>query len=480
MTYSSFRDPEGHLIKLNNRIMRLIRESSVNDIATFLNTDSAKNFTKAEKLIKTYNIDELEIGIIKEQLGNDFFLDIHDEDLIVEHEKVDFPSYPYEWSSVMLYQAAKLTLDIANASLDEGFSIKDATPYNILFRNSKPVFIDLLSFELRDPADLIWLPHAQFSRTFILPLIACKYFDMGLSQIFITKRDGLEPEEVYSLCGVLQKMRSPFLAEVAIPTWLGRKQNNSNALYQKRQSKNPEQARFTLKHLFGKLHNCIEKLRPSIQEQSNWSEYMSTAEHYSESDFNIKKVFVEKVIREYTPSKVLDIGCNTGHFSALAAQNGAEVVAIDNDPVVVNRTWQLANTGNLDILPLVVDITRPTPAIGWRNEECQSFLSRAEQAFDLVMMLAVIHHMMCTERIPLDEIFSLAHQLTRDLLIIEFIPPDDPKFHQIARGRNHLFGHLTQDYFEKTCNQYFRILFSEKLEDGKRKMYLLKRKEKKV
>ena len=190
-------------------------------------------------------------------------------------------------------------------------------------------------------------------------------------------------------------------------------------------------------------------------------------------DFSAKCTFVERVFRAFKPQNVLDVGCNTGHFSFLAAKSGARVVAIDQDPVVVGRVWRKASSERLDILPLVIDLTRPSPAVGWLNRECRAFLDRARGGFDVVLMLAVLHHMLVNARIPLPEIIALAAELTTDLLIIEYVGPDDPLFRRLARGRDHLFTDLTQSLFESTCRRNFQIAQVQRLGATARWIYLL-------
>jgi len=172
---------------------------------------------------------------------------------------------------------------------------------------------------------------------------------------------------------------------------------------------------------------------------------------------------------------VLDVGANTGHFSELAANSGSSVVSIDSDADSVGRLWRRASENGLDILPLVVDLCRPTPALGWRNAETTSFLDRARQSFDLVMMLAVIHHILVSERVPLEEILELASELTTHLLLIEFIEPSDPMFRRLARGRDALYAHLTASYFESTCTNRFQILRKQPIAESSRTLYLLRR-----
>ncbi len=128
----------------------------------------------------------------------------------------------------------------------------------------------------------------------------------------------------------------------------------------------------------------------------------------------------------------------------------------------------------LPILPLVVDLTRPTPALGWRNGECASFLDRARGSFDAALMLAVIHHMIVSERVPLREIIGLAAEIVTDAVIIEFVAPDDPMFRLIARGRDELHKDLTVEVFEAACREHFEIARSRRV-NPTRQLYLLRK-----
>ena len=166
------------------------------------------------------------------------------------------------------------------------------------------------------------------------------------------------------------------------------------------------------------------------------------------------------------------MGANEGRFSFLAARQGASVVAIDTDPAVAGNVWREASAQGLDVLPLVVDLTRPTPALGWRNQECASFLDRARGSFDLVMMLAVIHHMLVSERIPLGELLRLAAELTRGYLLIEFVAPSDPMFIRIARGREMLHQDLTRNAFEAAASVHFDLVKAQPVDGLDRCLYL--------
>jgi len=477
--FTSFRDPAGRLVTLNNQVFRIIDDTAVADLKSFLESPIAGQYLDNGQIVSTRFLSEDESEKI---LSRDLKKSLPGESFnVVEHERIPFQSFPYEWPPEMLYQAGLLTIDLAEGLLSQSFGLKDATPYNVLYRGSSPVFVDLLSFERREPGDPTWLPMAQFERTFVLPLLVNKYFGLSLDSVFISNRDGIEPETAYRLCGALRRFMPPFLSLVSIPKWLSPKANEHSKkgdadIYKKKSLDNPDQARFILRGVFKRSRRHLDAVAPATGRTSTWSEYMSPTSHFTQKYFAAKTDFVKSAFDGYRSTRLLDVGCNNGHFSLLAARGGASVVSIDYDPVVVGDLWRNASAEKLNILPLTVNLTRPTPSTGWLNQECPSFLDRARGAFDCVLMLAVIHHMLVTERIPLAEIIDLAAELTTDLLIIEFVPTDDPLFIRLTRGREQLHRGLTEEVFKTMASRKFEIVRSEKLIDSSRSIHLMRKK----
>jgi SAM-dependent methyltransferase len=455
----SFRDPGGFVFPSGSRLLRAVEPSAFETLQEFLASAPARDFTKARQLVATRFPDPREFAL---KFPADYRL--------AEHERIPFPSFPAEWPQEMLASAGFLTLDLAEQSLAYGWRLKDASPYNVLFRGPSPIFVDVLSFERRDPEDSLWPAYAQFVRTFLLPLLA---EPSSLSALWLAHRDGLEPEQVYRSLSWARLLTNPALTLVTLPTWFAGRAKMEQSLYRPRRT-NPETASFTLGRLFRGLRRNLQRLS-SVHQTSRWSKYLATQTHYNAEQFDAKESFVASILREYRPRRILDVGANTGHFSELAARDGAVVVAIDSDPASAGRLWRRASEKRLDILPLVVDLCRPTPAVGWRNHECPSFLDRAHRSFDMVMMLAVIHHMLITERVPLQEILDLVRELTSDLLLIEFVEPDDPMFRCLVRGRDALYAHLTASYFECACDGRFEILRKQPIADTSRTLYLLRK-----
>ena len=204
--------------------------------------------------------------------------------------------------------------------------------------------------------------------------------------------------------------------------------------------------------------------------------YEAECPSYSTAQHTAKREFVERALREIKPARVLDAGANTGEFSLMAAAAGASVVSIDRDPETVAALWRSATAAGADILPLVVDLARPTPPAGWRGREQFGFLERAEGFFDCALLLAVTHHLMVTDRIPPDQIFDALASLTTRWLIIEYVGPQDPMFRRLARGRDVLYHSYTRDVFEECARRSFDIVNSLGIPSSDRAIYLLCRK----
>lgn len=385
------------------------------------------------------------------------------ETLQLQHSRIPFVSYPWEWPPALWLSAAELTLNLATDLLREGWTLKDATPLNVLFRGSRPVFVDLLSIEQANPTKPIWLAYGQFVRTFLLPLLAYRELGWPLHALSM-HRDGYEPEEIYRFLPAHKRLLQPALSAVTLPVFFASRQGTAKKLPRYSQDAEVNQ-RILLKTYRGLLEQ-IGRVSPPAR-TSTWTDYSDTATHYSPSDHNAKHEFVSAVLGKVAPRRVLDVGCNTGIYSRLAATAGASVVAIDADAETVNRLALSLSTTSLDILPLCVDLAHPTPSAGWDNEEYTSFLARATGHFDLVMMLAVMHHLLLSSQIPLDRIAALCDRLTTHSLIIEWIPAEDLKFQQLLRGRGSLYTHLTEMAFRRAFAIYFHIAEETTLGNGR-------------
>jgi 2-polyprenyl-3-methyl-5-hydroxy-6-metoxy-1,4-benzoquinol methylase len=211
------------------------------------------------------------------------------------------------------------------------------------------------------------------------------------------------------------------------------------------------------------LHKRISRLGKQIRSAarsetiSQWSGYQQSASHYQPADTEAKQQFVENALERLRPEQVLDIGANTGIYSRMAAKAGAQVVALDSDSAAIEALWQTAEQRGLAVTALVANIARPTPAVGWINREQLSLLNRLSGQFDLVLMLAVIHHLLLREQVPLGHIADLCSSLTRRWLLLEWVPPSDSMFQEWLRGRDELYGHLTEADLTRAFAPFFAV-----------------------
>lgn len=350
---------------------------------------------------------------------------------VLEHETVGFPSYPSEWSPAMLRAAGLLTLDLADDLLDEHRSLKDATPLNVLFIGKRPIFVDALSIEDRDPHSPIWLPYGQFIRTFVLPPIAGRHLGWSMRRTFTGGRDGLTPEELFDALGWRSRMRSGVFGAVTGPVLFSR--IHRGGVFPVQPVVDARRAKFVLRRLLANLRKALDS-QELAPRRSAWTAYRDPAVHaavYHAARFEL----VESILRTHRPTRLLDVGANDGAFSELAAATGAEVVAIDRDQAVVDQSFRRQKPESVRVLPLVVDLADPTPATGWRNTERPSFLDRATGYFDCVLCLAVLHHLVVGDGLPLAAVVDLMATLSTDLLIAEFVPAEDPWCTRLAAGR---------------------------------------------
>jgi SAM-dependent methyltransferase len=290
----------------------------------------------------------------------------------------------------------------------------------------------------------------------------------------LTRRDGYEPEEIYSALSWAARVRQPALSAVTLPSLLAGNRKMQAASVASRRVKEPELAREILLKTLRGLGAQMRRVTPA-HHASTWSDYAETATHYSDEDHARKRSFVARTLAEARPVHVLDVGCNTGVYSNLAAEAGAEVVSIDTDLQAVDRLCgSLAGSGK-KILPLCVDLAQPTPATGWENREYASFLSRCSGHFDTVMMLAVLHHLLLRNQIPMESIAELSSRLTTRHLIVEWVQPEDPKFQELLRGREAIYSHITEAAFREAFAEYFETVEEIALDNGRLMLWLRKK-----
>jgi len=451
----TFRDPAGSLCFEDGLVVRKINPAAREEVLEFVNSAFYQRLQQRGDMVSS-TIEDTPEG------------------LRLLHPKVLIPTYPWEWSAAQWLAAAELTLTLGEEGLADGWILKDATPLNILFIGSKPVLVDVLSFDKLDPTTSTWLAYAQYMRTFLLPLLVNKLLHWPL-ELSMFKRDGYEPIDLYDALSWSKRFSGSALWPITLPALLEKRKGSGDMPVKVRPgSKDKDLNLHILKRTISGLRKSTRKAMPA-DHASEWSDYKGNLSHYTAEQSQAKYDWVKSVLTEFHPATVLDIGANTGEFSKLAADSGAQVVALERDASSATKIFNTSRSAGLAIQTIHADLSRPTPAVGWDNRESSALLPRLEGQFDLVMMLAVIHHILLLEQIPLPAIVELCYKLTRNLLIIEWVPVSDPMFQSLMRGRDNLYGHLTAENLLAACSGKLNLVGQEVLGNG-RIMYLFAKK----
>jgi 2-polyprenyl-3-methyl-5-hydroxy-6-metoxy-1,4-benzoquinol methylase len=457
----TFRDPAGQLRLADDCALRRIHPAAEDETRAFLASPLRAALERSGDLIPTEVADPAAYPFMRAG------------ELWLRHPRIDPISYPWEWTLAQWRSAAQLTLRLASQAIDAGWTLKDATPLNILFAGSRPVLVDALSFEKRDLKVTVWLAYGQFVRTFLLPLIAEKFLHWPLKATLFW-RDGYEPRMLYGALSAWQRLHPDLLDVVALATIFENSKGGGTASRKLPSAPDADLAAHILHKRLARLDRQIQ--RSSRKKQASaWSEYPQLASHYSSADTDAKQQFVKSILERLRPERVLDIGANTGTYAQMAAKAGAEVVALDSDESAIEALWRKAAEQKQKITALVANIARPTPAAGWMNREQLSLLDRLQGKFDMVLMLAIIHHLILQEQVPLAHIAGLCAGLTRRWLILEWVPPSDPMFQAWLRGRDELYGHLSEEDLKLAFSGFFRIADRKELGNA-RVLLLLERK----
>lgn len=450
----SFRDPDARLSLLEDRVVRYVRPELADELRSFLTSPVYQQLVAHGSMIATQ------------------MKPAPDGGLLLEHPRIFFPSYCWEWTRSMWVEAGRHTLELARLLLEHGFLLKDATPRNILFENCTPVFVDIGSVVRRPAGSPIWTAYAQFVRTFILPLLAERLLGWPLS-LSANKRDGYEPPDLYRKLGLLSRLRPGVFSSVTVPSLLESFARSERI--EKMLATNVDDARASasLKRSFNQLERALERAAASPS-KSQWSSYDADAPFGQDATRGEKKAFVEKALSQVGAKTVLDIGSNIGTFSRVAASTGASVVALERDTEASDLNFRISREKRFSVLPLNIDFSRPTPATGWNNGETLSFQCRAEHRFDVVMALAVIHHMLAADQVPLPFVEEALSRYATHYLLLEWVSVNDEGFRQLSRGRDALFAHLTPEYARSVFSRHYRFLAEQQLTSGRLLWFLKK------
>jgi len=387
---------------------------------------------------------------------------------IIQPQLVEFISYPYEWCFGQLKDAALLTLKIQKIALEYGMSLKDASAYNIQFVEGKPMLIDHLSFEKHEEKP--WVAYRQFCQHFLAPLALASYNDIRLIQLMRVYIDGIPLDLAAKLLPKKALIRPQLLAHLYLHA------KSQQFFADRPQSGGMERS---LRFRKGQLLGLVSGLEGAIRglewkpRGTEWADYYENT-NYSRVAFKNKAEIVEKFVRSARPKVVWDLGANTGEFSRVAMKSSKLIVSSDIDPAAVELNYrEVKSNGESRILPLVLDLTNPSGGIGWANRERMALAERGPA--DMVMALALIHHLAISNNLPFAKIAEFFAQIGRSL-IIEFVPKEDSQVQRLLATREDIFSNYTQADFEKEFGRMFTVTGKEPVKGSKRTVYLLKRK----
>lgn len=385
---------------------------------------------------------------------------------LLEHDRIPFISYPYEWTFEMLRDAAILHLELLLSALAEDITMKDGYAFNVQFRGATPTFIDIGSFEPLGSGP--WIGYRQFCQSFLYPLLLESHLSVPFQSHLLGSLEGIEPSEMRKIFGGWRRFkkgifRHVYLHAVAESRVTGGGQKLKSDLGAAGFGK--ELTIATAK----KLLQLIRGLR-SKRAESAWVAYRNTCS-YSDDDRDEKERFIRASLESRTVELAWDLGANDGAYSRLVAETGAYVVALDADDVTVDSLYRaLREEKNDRILPMVMNLVDPSPARGWRNTERKAFVDRG--APDLVLGLALVHHLAIAANVPLPQIIEWFRSFGATL-IVEFVEPHDPMAERLLANKPEgLFPDYRIEVFEELLAASFVIDARQQLPSRSRTLYL--------
>jgi ribosomal protein L11 methylase PrmA len=446
---SSFRDRDGYIFYKNGEVFRNILFSYQNTWENLENSQFFKELISSGKLISYENCEsQTDSGVYK----------------TIKPTKLPFISYPSEWTFSQLKKAALLTLSIQKAAIKNGFSLKDASAYNVQFIGGRAIFIDILSFEPYENGKP-WQAYKQFCSHFLGPLLLSYYGHPELKTLSLNYLDGIPLD----LCSKLLPFKSRFnlvaYTHVHLHARFEKKHSEDTKLNTTKLQISKERSLSIIEH----LESGIKNLNTS-KNKTNWTDYYATCS-YSNSGLSTKKMFIESCLKKHKGELCVDLGANTGEFSKLASSYFSTVIACDSDVEVVTK---IQNEKVKNITALHVDLTNPTPSYGWNNLERKSFIERINKA-DFTLALALIHHLCIGNNVPLAKVAEFFANCSQKL-IIEFVPKTDIQVAKLLVTKKDVFADYTLETFMNSFNKYFNLLEQQSIPDSDRVLFFLSKK----
>ncbi len=455
---ASFRDPSGFIFQHEGALYRQVNRSYQGHYQMLIDSGLYAALVKQGMLIPHDEVDG----------------PVADESSVwrtLKPEPIKLISYPYEWCFSQLKDAALLTLDIQRIALEHGMCLKDASAYNVQFHRGHPIFIDTLSFEPYIEGKP-WMAYRQFCQHFLAPLAVMAKRDVRLMQLQRAQIDGLPLDLASILLPRRTWLNFGLLMHLHLHAWSQKSFAASHKSPSETVLRLSKVSKVGLMGLLDGLRKTVVKLewKPGGTE---WGDYYNDT-NYSDSSFEIKRRYIAAFLDEIDPNEVWDLGANIGLFSRISSDRGLPTVAFDIDPTAVEINYrQVRNQNESSLLPLLLDLTNPSPGLGWHSTERDALTDRGP--VDCVMALALIHHLSVSNNIPFIRVASFFAALCSGNLIIEFVPKTDSQVQRLLRSREDIFIDYDREHFEQAFGEYFTIRRAEAIEGSERTLYLMKR-----
>ncbi len=449
---SSFRDPSGFLFQRDGVIYRQVNRVYREDYDRLMESGLYRALVDDDLLIPH---EEVGLAPSVPELAYK----------IIQPEAIPFISYPYEWCFSQLKDAALTTLRIQRKALEVGMTLRDSSSYNIQFRHGRPVFIDTLSFG-RYTEGQPWIAYGQYCQHFLAPLALMGYRDVRLRRLLRTYIDGLPLDLASSLLPWRTRLRFSLLSHIHLHA-------RSQRHFADRQVdvKQRKVGRYALLGIINSLESAVKGLR-WMAGGTEWADYYQDT-NYSTQAFEDKKKIVAGFLERVAPATAWDLGGNVGVFSRLASERGASTVCFDVDPAAVEKNYSFCRqAAETPMLPLVLDLTNPSPGIGWEGRERMSLQERGPA--DVVLALALVHHLAISNNVPLSRIAGFLGDISR-WLVIEYVPKEDSQVQRLLATREDVFPGYTQEAFEREFGRLFTITDTAPVEESRRTLYLMQR-----
>jgi hypothetical protein len=453
----SWRDPSSRVFLGDDRIIRALDAEAAADYEALEGAQFFRDALNDGRIVGTRRLDP-----VPERLTADGWV------AALEHDRVPVVTYPFEWTFSMLRDAALLQLDLTEQAIDAGFITKDATPYNVQFVGSRPTFIDIGSFE-RISAGEPWFGYRQFCEQFLNPLLL-QARGIPMQPWLRGEPRGVSPAECKAALPWRTRARPSVFVHVGLHAWAERRYGGSSRdlrAEMRAAGFNPAIVRAQLR----RLRKVVRRLKWEPR-RSTWSEYTDRG-HYTDADLDAKDEFVRRVAGARHRRLVLDIGANDGRFTDAALSSADGAVALDADPLVVDQLYRrLRDRGDTRIVPVTMDVASMAMPIGWRATERPSFIARVRP--DLVLMLAVVHHLAISDMVPLEEVVALLADLGSEA-VVEFPLPNDPMVQRLARAKKAgVVERYSAETFERAAQSPFEVVERVSLPSGTRNLYYLR------